>query len=86
MKKAVAYIDKRVIIELLKVPYNVEVIGMEYPSRDDRIKVVFKGEGLPVKASGPKTKRLPEIIYTVVRHWTLAKIEPRPPISKEQRR
>lgn len=83
MKKAVAYIDKQVIIELLKVPYHVEVVGMEYPSKDDRIKVTLIGEGLPVKASGPKTKRLPEIIYTVVRHWTVAKIEPRPPIPKE---
>jgi hypothetical protein len=77
MKKAVAYIDSRAIIELLKVPHNVKLTGIEFPSKNDKMKIVIEGDSLPVKRSGPKTKRLPEVVYTVLRHWHSAKIAPK---------
>jgi len=77
MRKAVAYIDHRAILELLKIPHGIKMVNMEYPARDNRVKITFEGDTLPVKRSGPKTKRLPEVKYTIVRHWHNAKIEPR---------
>lgn len=78
MKKAVAYVDHRAILELLKVPHTVTLAGMEYPSKDNKIKLTLVGDSLPVTKTSAKAKRLPEIIYTVMRHWHTAKIEPKP--------
>ena len=77
MKKATAYIDIKAIIELLKMPHKVELVSMEYPSKNGRVKITLQGDNLPVKASGPKAKVLPEVKYTIIRHWLNAKIEPR---------
>ena len=76
MKKAVAYIDVKAILELLKVPHNVGLVGMEYPSKDDKIKITLTGDTLPVKKTSAKAKRFPAVKYSVLRHWHVAKIEP----------
>jgi len=80
MRKAVAYIDIKAILELLKMPHKVELVSIDYPSKDNRAKITIQGDNLPVKSCGPKTKVLPEVKYTIIRHWHNAKIEP---ISKE---
>jgi hypothetical protein len=83
MKKAIAYINKKALIQLLKIPYRIELVGMEYPSKDDRIKITLSGEQLPVQDCGPNSKRFPEIKYTVMHHWHNAKIEPTENIIEE---
>ena len=77
MKKAVAYIDKKAILALLKVPFNMKLTSMEYPSKDDRIKIVIEGNDLPTKKTHHNAKRLPEIDYTVLPHWHVARILPK---------
>ena len=84
MKKAVAYIDHRAILELLKVPHNITLAGMEYPSKDGKIKLSLVGDSLPVKRSSSKARRLPEVAYTILRHWHLAKIEPKSKESQDE--
>lgn len=83
MKKAVAYINKKALIALLKVPYRIELIGMEYPSKDDRIKITLEGDNLPVEKCGPNSKKFPEVSYTVLSHWHNAKIELKENIKDE---
>ena len=76
MRKAVAYIDKRAIIELLKLPWNIELTGMEYKKtgNGDKIKIMLEGDTLPVKKTSAKAKRLPVVKYEVMRHWHQARI------------
>ena len=77
MKKAVAYIDKQAILALLKVPFNAEIVNINYPTRADKIKIILEGEDLPVEKVHHKSKRLPEVSYTVLPHWHVAKIVPK---------
>ena len=47
---------------------------MEYPSKDDMIKITLEGDPLPTDKINPKAKRYPEVGYQILRHWHNAKI------------
>ena len=76
IKRAVAQINKAAILEILKVPHGVELIGMSYNGKkDEKIQITIEGDPLPVKPSAANAKILPEVKYTILRHWHNAKIE-----------
>lgn len=76
MKRATAYVDAEAFIRLFKVPFNMKLVGVKYPSKGNQLKLTLEGDALPVKESAKNAKHYPKVKYTVLPHWHLAKIVP----------
>ena len=75
MKKAKAKIDVELFKQLLKLPFNVELVSASYESGKDHLNIVLQGDGLPVKSVSGKS-RIPEITYDPRPTWTVAGMSP----------
>ena len=74
MKKAIAYVDKAELFLALKIPFGLDVIAMEYPSKNGKMKLTLQGDRLPV--DDVTTKKLqPEVSYEMHGTWHQARVE-----------
>ena len=73
MKKAIAYVDKAELFLALKIPFGLNVIAMEYPSKNGKMKLTLQGDRLPVDEV--ITKKLPEVSYEMRGTWHQARVE-----------
>jgi hypothetical protein len=87
MKKAIGYVNKGDMFAALKIPFGLQLIGVEYPSKNGKVKIILQGDSLPVDEQS--TKKIPEINYEVQGTWHQARIteiepepEPKPPKDK----
>ena len=75
MKKAKAKINVELFKQILKLPYNVELVSASYEDKYDFVEIVLQGDPLPVKPTTGKG-RIPEINYDPRPTWTVAGMSP----------
>ena len=73
MKKAIAFVDKAELFLALKIPFGLNVIAMEYPNKNGKMKITLQGDRLPV--DDVTTKKLPEVYYEMRSTWHQARVE-----------
>ena len=75
MKKAIAYVDKAELFLALKIPFGLDVIAMEYPSKDGKMKLTLQGDRLPTDDVAATSKKFPEVSYEMHGTWHQARVE-----------
>ena len=75
MKKATAYVDKAELFLALKIPFGLDVIAMEYPSKDGKMKLTLQGDRLPTDDVAATSKKFPEVSYEMHGTWHQARVE-----------
>ena len=85
MKKAIATIPSSKFLGLLKLPANVQVVKMTFPTKDGSISITLEGEDLPVKKA-KKGAKLPEVEFEVMDSWHMARISPKESDQNEEKK
>jgi hypothetical protein len=83
MKKAIGYVHKGDMFTALKIPFGLQLIGVEYPSKNGKVKITLQGDSLPVDEQSTKRLNLiPEINYEVQGTWHQARVTAIEPASE----
>jgi hypothetical protein len=75
MKKARAKISADLFKQILKLPFNVELVSASFEAGNDYLDIVLQGESLPVKETSGKG-RVTEINYDPRPTWVVAGMSP----------
>jgi len=77
MKKAKARINADLFRQILKLPFNVDLVSATYEKGKDYVDIILEGENLPVKPMSASGKgRIPEINYDPRPTWLVAGMSP----------
>jgi len=77
MKKAKARVKADLFRQILKLPFNVDLVSATYEKGKDYVDIILEGENLPVKSMSASGKgRIPEINYDPRPTWLVAGMSP----------